>query len=241
MPRDARCLAPDHQGSQAASTAYPPYLPALPAHRELSRPSRARPALPAWPAPGSLTALTDPAPRPALPARPPSLPYPPACPACLACPPGPPSRPPSPQSVLPCRATSNVRKGGRDAPVFVCSRSSRSPRRLAGPSPAVSAARIRTGARLPSLTAGDWVHYTGGDIRGWKCSPLAQVDASQLQQARGRVALPEDRRVRSAARFKLEAPRSPSAACSARRQARVARSSCPRQQDRRVDVVAQPA
>ncbi|MBS1819115.1 MAG: PQQ-binding-like beta-propeller repeat protein [Acidobacteria bacterium] len=34
---------------------------------------------------------------------------------------------------------------------------------------------------LPSLTAGDWPHYTG-DIRGWKYSPLAQVDASNFSK-----------------------------------------------------------
>ena len=36
----------------------------------------------------------------------------------------------------------------------------------------------RTGA-TPSLTAGDWPHYTG-DMRGWKYSPLAQIDASNF-------------------------------------------------------------
>ncbi len=37
------------------------------------------------------------------------------------------------------------------------------------------------GSRLPSLTAGDWPHYTG-DMRGWKYSPLAQVDASNFNK-----------------------------------------------------------
>ena len=37
----------------------------------------------------------------------------------------------------------------------------------------------RTSA-TPSLTAGDWPHYTG-DMRGWKYSPLAQIDASNVQ------------------------------------------------------------
>jgi len=36
----------------------------------------------------------------------------------------------------------------------------------------------RTSA-TPSLTAGDWPHYTG-DMRGWKYSPLAQIDASNF-------------------------------------------------------------
>ena len=37
------------------------------------------------------------------------------------------------------------------------------------------------GSRLPSLTAGDWPHYTG-DMHGWKYSPLAQVDASNFNK-----------------------------------------------------------
>ncbi|MGC4084782.1 MAG: PQQ-binding-like beta-propeller repeat protein [Vicinamibacterales bacterium] len=36
----------------------------------------------------------------------------------------------------------------------------------------------RTGG-TPSLAAGDWPHYTG-DMRGWKYSPLAQIDASNF-------------------------------------------------------------
>ena len=35
------------------------------------------------------------------------------------------------------------------------------------------------GSRQPSLTAGDWLHYTG-DMRGAKYSPLAQIDASNF-------------------------------------------------------------
>ena len=38
----------------------------------------------------------------------------------------------------------------------------------------------RTSA-TPSLTAGDWPHYTG-DMRGWKYSPLAQIDASNFSK-----------------------------------------------------------
>jgi quinoprotein glucose dehydrogenase len=38
----------------------------------------------------------------------------------------------------------------------------------------------RTGpSRTPALANGDWIHYTG-DIRGWKYSPLAQIDASNF-------------------------------------------------------------
>ncbi len=36
----------------------------------------------------------------------------------------------------------------------------------------------RTGG-VPALAAGDWPHYTG-DMRGWKYSPLAQIDASNF-------------------------------------------------------------
>ncbi len=37
------------------------------------------------------------------------------------------------------------------------------------------------GSRQPSLDAGDWPHYTG-DMRGWKYSPLAQIDASNFNR-----------------------------------------------------------
>jgi len=40
------------------------------------------------------------------------------------------------------------------------------------------AGQNRTGA-TPSLAAGDWPHYTG-DMRGWKYSPLSQIDASNF-------------------------------------------------------------
>ena len=36
----------------------------------------------------------------------------------------------------------------------------------------------RTGGG-PSITTGAWPHYTG-DMRGWKYSPLAQIDASNF-------------------------------------------------------------
>ena len=50
----------------------------------------------------------------------------------------------------------------------------------------------RTGG-TPSLAAGDWPHYTA-DMRGSKYSPLEQIDAVELRQARGRVALQDRQR-----------------------------------------------
>ena len=50
----------------------------------------------------------------------------------------------------------------------------------------------------PSTKNGEWPHYTA-DLRGTKYSPLDQINAEQLQQARGRVAV-QDRQPRHASR-----------------------------------------
>ncbi|MGC4085951.1 MAG: hypothetical protein QM736_28440 [Vicinamibacterales bacterium] len=50
----------------------------------------------------------------------------------------------------------------------------------------------------PSTTGGEWPHYNG-DIRGTRYSPLDQINTTQLQQARSRLAV-QDRQLRPAPR-----------------------------------------
>ena len=79
-------------------------------------------------------------------------------------------------------------------------------------------------SRMPSTKNGEWPMYTA-DLRGSKYSPLDQINAHQLQQARSRVAL-QDRQPRSASRDQARRhAASWSRACSMRPPARAAPSS----------------
>ena len=55
------------------------------------------------------------------------------------------------------------------------------------------------GGRQPTTKNGEWPHYNG-DIRGTRYSPLDQINAVELQQARSRLAL-QDRQPRPASRI----------------------------------------
>ena len=52
------------------------------------------------------------------------------------------------------------------------------------------------GGGPPATSRGEWPHYTA-DVRGTRYSPLDQINARQLQQARSGVAL-QDRQPRAA-------------------------------------------
>ena len=84
-------------------------------------------------------------------------------------------------------------------------------RRVLGPVPALAVVVVGSawfmsggtsvsgqGASMPSTAKGDWTHYTA-DVRGSRYSPLDQINAHELRQARSRVAI-QDRQPRHAAR-----------------------------------------
>ena len=76
---------------------------------------------------------------------------------------------------------------------------------------------------FPSTGNGEWPHYTA-DLNGSRYSPLDQINAAQLQQARSGVAL-QDRQPRHAARIQARRHAAHGqAACSTRPPARAARS-----------------